>query len=492
MVDSQHVNESALVKVAIDAVAHFLALWVALTALFEVKLNKVTHKAVQGNIQGRLEHLLHSTLVSLTKRNAAGGGDALSCVRQSELRRAAQVAMVIGSKGAVKGDTVTGRSNSALLHEAIGYGVAAPLVIVTLLGVVLKLYRDRALSRCQLSWFSEQVKESQDLNQLKSLSIQESRCNFEIPWGEIGLSCGVMLAAVSAYEYYFVTHVATSYCPIKASTIVHTALRRAEHRLAPTAAAAPPLTQVPDPPAERVGWCAGAVAMVLGSGWLLARCDRDARNNRDLPELGRIEHVSIALVTALCIGGVVTAVYFTKAEDVESRQMKRQVERCVDTVVERHRAITSVAVCPEEARRLNAELHANVVKELHHPPNTAAAQREIDRHNAALIHKSKNMVIAALVAALGIGLSGCVWFVSHRTKGKAKDALWSYFRTMALTTLMGASISFLAEYGFLQGVVGRFEAADPHFIVNRALESLLVDPPRHKSCPDEVIMTCVQ
>ena len=89
------------------------------------------------------------------------------------------------------------------------------------------------------------------------------------------------------------------------------------------------------------------------------------------------------------------------------------------------------------------------------------------------------MVAAAAAAAVLVVLAGGL------TVRGTPGAVPLYAKTAVLSAVMGAAVSFTAEYGFMQGVMARFEASDPERSVNNVVKRLAasVDDDGGGDCP---------
>lgn len=440
--------QSALAHVGLHAALHFLAIWMALTILFKLKLSQLTHDAVQGEIEGALQKVLYGPTGALTatlRKHAAS-----KCQTRLALQRAVRVIRVLGSG---TGESATAVHNRAVVRESVTLGIIAPAVGAALLAALIATHRERAMLRCRRRGSS-------------------SSCRFEIPLAEIVGNLAVGMVVIAAYEGVFVMRVATKYVPVKASAIVETATRRGMQWLDKQQDPIPAPQSVADPVPQRAGLLAASCGTVAATAVLLAAVSRKADAIRGVPAT-----LGVAISSSLCIGIAVTAVYFTKAKESEARQVERQVERNVDATMRRYDAISGALLCPSQIERMRDEARTALAKAMKDPPDMTEAQRAIDEHNLPLERFSQRMVAAAAAAAVLVVLAGGLTV----TPG----AVPLYAKTAVLSAVMGAAVSFTAEYGFMQGVMARFEASDPERSVNNVVKRLAasVDDDGAGDCP---------
>ena len=175
-----------------------------------------------------------------------------------------------------------------------------------------------------------------------------------------------------------------------------------------------------------------------------------------------IDNPILPIIGGVSIGLMVTVLYFTSARKAEEKQVKRQVERTVDVAFRRYRRLLNTLSYTDskevEGRITDAVLNLPY-------PDTTAAQREIDTHNAPLEKTAKVMFIVGFVS---VGLLSALAIFSSKAKGEMNNTTRKIFATIALS----ASVSFCAEYGFLQFVVSNFEAVNEKRVLHRVLARL--------------------
>ena len=436
--------QAALAHVGLHAALHFVVIWVALTIAFRLKLAQLTSHSVQGEIEEAMEKVLDGptgALTSTLRKHVS------ACDTKLALQRAARVISVLGASDG-GGESATAVHNRGVLRESVALGVVVPMAGTALLVALIAAHHDRCRRRGS---------------------------HFELPVWEIVGSLAVSIAVIGAYEGLFVTRVATRYVPIKASAVVETATRRAMQWL--DGDTDPPMS-VADAAPQRAGLLAASCGAVAAAGLMLAHATSRGTKRAVDAVRGVPATVSLAVSSSLCIGIAVTAVYFTKAKEGEARQFERQVQRNVDAAMHRYDAISEALLCRRESRRLRDAARSALADMLERPPDTTDAQRAIDEHNRPLERASQRMVMAAAAGALIVTLAGGLW-----VRG-VPGALPLYVRTAVLSSVVGAGVSFTAEYGFLQGVMARFEGSEPERTVNNVVKRLAAAVPTDDGeCP---------
>lgn len=482
-----HVDD--LSEVSIDGGVHLVVIVVALISLFKARLSKTTHQAIQGEIQDNLNRILDPLI---NKANDA------SCLTREVVREGTKVAKVIGSTGYENGhNSKTSIHNNFLFAMSI-FVTSKIILIFALIIAMIRKHQVHTPDVCdlveRLNPNSTNVDTSngpgQANNNSRSGNVVEAtvdlkQCQeFKIHTKAIVVNSVITLLVVAVYEAVFIMRIAIHYIPVKASVLIDAALDRAKmhakridcisHRCPCPSRTIDPPSRVADPLCE-IAWKLALSLSIAGiSGFALASLHRATRENSIthnlLPVKTKVadafETIGTPVVSALVIGMTVTFVYFTSAEAVEGRQVKRQVERTVDAAFERYEAAMTV-VSDDDADKYNHYVAESVYALK--APDTTATQKEIDKRNAVYIKCSNRMVALAGVLAFIIVISGMIFSGRKGSSAKRQTAL--RYLCMAITSAsLGASISFIAEYAFLQAIVSNFEAADPSIAINRAIQ----------------------
>lgn len=509
-------------EVCIDGGVHLLVIVTALTSLFKARLSKTTRQAVQGEIQDNLNKILDPLV---RKANQT------PCSARKVIQEGAKVAKIIGSSGYEYEDgSETSMHNNFLFALSI---LVTSIAIVIFAMVIIMVSKHQVGTNyvCDLveklkvknSYTIDETDHGQwvemgvladtiankdilhDLNKEGSkgknndnhdeatkLTVDTKQCQkFKVNTKSIVTNSVITLLIVAVYEAIFIMGIAIHYIPVKASVVVDAALDRAklhakridcnsQHCDPSLSKTIQSPSRVADPKGE-IAWKLALSLSIAGiSGFALASLHRGEHDNpinqkflsmKTKIATGMFESIGLPIVCALVIGMTVTFVYFTSAEAVEGRQVKRQVERTVDAAFERYEVAMTVMSDNDKAK-YNHQVAESIYALK--PPDTESAQKEIDKRNAVYIKYSKGLVAIAGGSALILVILGMI--VSWRNGSAAKRGGETALRylLMAITSAsLGSSISFIAEYAFLQTVVSNFEASNPGIIVNKSIQHIV-------------------
>lgn len=411
--------------IALEVQIHFLVIVFALTLLFHIKLSQMTKEAIENEIENTVDGILNHTRLPF---------DSLDC---SQKKLVAMIDNAISENVCDSSDV-----NNKWLYTA-------NLVFVAMLTLCLALFSTR-------------------------FRISSNKLQHTI------FASMLSLFVVSIYEGLFVAKVATKYVPIKADVISRTAIDRAKSNVLPGQTLA--LTDISDKSSFKF-MALGVLSVMVGAGFL-SNTTPSVKQSKTLktpktpktpnfksPQLGNttlswvynhIDNPILPIIGGVSIGLMVTVLYFTSARKAEEKQVKRQVERTVDVAFRRYRRLLNTLSYTDskevEGRITDAVLNLPY-------PDTTAAQREIDTHNAPLEKTAKVMFIVGFVS---VGLLSALAIFSSKAKGEMNNTTRKIFATIALS----ASVSFCAEYGFLQFVVSNFEAVNEKRVLHRVLARL--------------------
>lgn len=512
-----------LSEVSIDGGVHLLVIVTALTSLFKARLSKTTHQAVQGEIQDNLNKILDPLI---HKANHA------PCSARKIVQEGAKVAKIIGSSGYEYEDgSGTSMHNNFLFALSI-LVTSIAIVIFAMVIIMVSKHQVHTNYVCDLmdklnvnnsytldetdqgQWvemdtLNDTIANRDILHELYQeegsngsntddnhgeatrLTVDTKQCQeFKINTKSIVTNSVITLLVVAVYEAIFIMGIAIHYIPVKASVVVDAALDRAKlhaKRIDCNSQHCPSLSktiqspsQVADPGGE-IAWKLALSLSIAGiSGFALASLHRAEHDNpinhkflsmKTKIAAGVFESVGLPIVCALVIGMTVTFVYFTSAEAVEGRQVKRQVERTVDAAFERYETAMSV-ISDDDKAKYNHQVAESIYALK--TPDTESSQKEINKRNAVYIKYSKGLVAIAGGSALILVILGMIvyWRKGLAAKRGGETAL--RYLLMAITSAsLGSSISFIAEYTFLQTVVSNFEASNPDIIVNKSIQHIV-------------------
>ena len=455
-------------EVFIDVSIHIVIVLGALTGIFHTKLSEIEHKTLTREFETIMDKLADKTGSETTKLHP--------CAQKV-------ISLILQTTKAMQRDPTDEHNRNLRMNNFIGIDTIAIVVIIMAISTAAINLRYR---HCR--------------------AIETDTCHTdEIEWSHILTNNVISLIIVGAFEVYFITNIATNFVPTSESKVRDTIFDRIDEDLrlldeSDDRFVAPPLKETTDTERNMVISFCLAIIVTIACVYILSRMKRNEKYNASLAassanRSGRVDkwlydafswiwssevvHVPQSKSTGLYTLGVcsdriilpivgacgmfagITFTFFDKIAETEQRLNDQQAQRVVDQAMFTLNAgIANVP--PAHKKSLVHKLQTELAHVRNTLPEDPSLAKQIHEKNEAVFEKVTKFASLVGTSCVGLVLIGVI-FVYIRTHAQ-KDVV-QYMGMSVTTFLLGCTVAFLCEYGFMTLIISNFDGANPAEII---------------------------
>lgn len=458
-----------LIEVFTDVALHAILVVVALTLIFQEKLSKTEHRVLTSEFEHITELV---TDVASSKASQLG-----SCSLKMLMK------YVMNTTKAMQRDDTATHNKCLKADNMFGtFGALTMIVIAMVITAVIQLrYR-----HCRAA----------DSNSCHS---------DEIEWSHIFTNNVVCLITIGLFETYFVFNIASHYIPTSRKEVKLTMLDRIDEDLdiverSDSAFVAPPLKSTHETfgtlsasfafasvvsivcifalsKMKRKHYCNASMGCTPDDGkalsWLW-----EGETNRSSKARSTQEYVFditrnrliLPIVGTCGMFAGITFTYFTKISQSEQWVNDRQAQRVVDQAMFTFNA-TMANFTKEEKRELIESIREPILAERSEVSKEKIEDEDIQKYNATLIDKTYRLGMVSGSACVGlVALGTAMTFFNDRHGKRPYQHTLKYVVMSVITFILGSSVAFLCEYGFLNAVLANYDAVSPASVMIDAID----------------------
>jgi len=166
----------------------------------------------------------------------------------------------------------------------------------------------------------------------------------------------------------------------------------------------------------------------------------------------------------------ITVTYFTKISRSERWLNNRQAQRVVDQAMFTFNA--ALVNVPKNTRRAHVDSMSDEIQKAKAALiRENAGQKDIEKNNAAIIDKTYKMALVSAGACFGLVLIGMLMtYINKRDRTQPHQYTMRYLVVSVITFILGCSIAFLCEYGYLNGVIANYDGVAPAEVIKYTID----------------------
>jgi hypothetical protein len=480
-----------LIEVFADVILHIILVVVALTVIFQEQLSAMEHDVLTDEFK--------SIMGSVADAASADTSKMPSCNQKT-------IKYIMNTTKAMQKDSTAEHNKNLKSDNILGTYSALTIIVVGMAIVAIVNLRYR---HCRAA----------DLTSCHS---------DEIEWSHILTNNLVTLVIVGIFEAYFVFNIAAHYIPTSESDVKQTIFDRIEEDLRIVAQSddsfVPPTLKSTHETFGRVS-TSFALAIIVSIVCIYALSkmkrnhtynaatvatyrDQSAGANRiydafswlwasEAIQLHKTQgtreyafdicrnRLILPIIGACGMFAGITFTYFTKISRSEQLLNERQAQRVVDQAMFTFNAV--LVNVPKETRRAGVDsMRHEVQKAKTEMIQENASQKDIEKNNAAIVDKTYKMAFVSAGGCVGIVLIGMLMtYINRRDRAQPYEYTMKYLVVSVITFILGCSIAFLCEYGFLNGVIANYDGVAPAEVIKYTIDRFN-DKLDTKECDDYV------
>ena len=465
-----------LIEVFADVILHIVLVVVALTVIFQGQLSTMEHDVLTGEFK--------TIMGSVADAASADASKMPACFQKT-------IKYIMNTTKAMQKDSTAERNKILKSENILGTGSALAIVVVGMAIVAIVNLRYR---HCR----------ADDLTSCHSN---------EIEWSHILTNNLVSAVIVGIFEAYFVFNIAAYYIPTTESEVKQTIFDRMEEDLRIVAHSDDSF--VP-PPLKSTHETFGRVSMSFALAIIVSIVciyaiskmkhnqtynatsvatygDQSAGANRIYDAFSWLwaseaiqfhktqgtreyafdicrNRLILPIIGACGMFAGITVTYFTKISRSERWLNNRQAQRVVDQAMFTFNA--ALVNVPKNTRRAHVDsMRDEIQKAKAALIRENAGQKDIEKNNAAIIDKTYKMALVSAGACFGLVLIGMLMtYINKRDRTQPHQYTMRYLVVSVITFILGCSIAFLCEYGYLNGVIANYDGVAPAEVIKYTID----------------------
>lgn len=455
-----------LIEVFADVTLHIILVVVALAVLFQEQLSKIEHNVLTSEFKTILGSLADAASVDASKLP--------SCEQKT-------IKYIMNTTKAMQKDNTAEHNNNLKSNNMLGTYSALTVILV---GMAIMAMINLRYRHCRAA----------NLNSCHS---------DEIEWSHILTNNLVTLVIVGVFEAYFVFNIAANYIPTSEREVKKTIFDRIEEDLKIVAHSddsfvAPPLKSTHETVGRMAVSFAIAILVTIVCIYVLSKMKRNhtynaislatyenqstgsriydafswlwaseaikvhkTRGTREYAFDMCRNRLILPIIGACGMFAGITFTYFNEISKSEQWLNDRQAQRVVDQAMFTFNAV--LVNVPKNTRRDHIEsMRRELQKTKAEPNQDDTVQTQINKNNDAVMDKTYNMALTSAGGCVGIVLIGMLMtYFNKRDRDRPYRYTLKYLVVSVITFILGCSVAFLCEYGFLNGVIANYDGVAP-------------------------------